>query len=448
MTVYYVDDGGSATAPYDTWAKAATSLSALDDAVAFASDDIVYIGHDHVCQYVHAASRTITGPTTGRPTIIISATTGSDPPAYQKSATDQVDTSEGAYGLTFDGSFALHGVRMKCGTADPTFLNPDNDEAIGFSADCTMALGAGRSLAIGGANASALICLKNFTIDLTADGTTPRSAVAVDFGNGIYEINGLAFVNAAYRTGTVLRQASGAGRVMIDGADFSGFTNATNCEIVGAMISPRAQLVNCLTKSSPTLINAATSRYPGNEILLVNVGPVDDPIALTLLRYGGDLVSSTAIVRTGGASIEDIACSWLVTTTANCGENAPFYSPWIYGHITTTGSKTFDVCITNDTADFTDAEVWMEVEYMGAADSPLYTLGSDQRATITTTPAAQTDDTTSTWTGAGPSYTYKQKLSVTATVNETGLYRARVAVGVTSIASSRYFYVDPKVTVS
>jgi hypothetical protein len=73
---------------------------------------------------------------------------------------------------------------------------------------------------------------------------------------------------------------------------------------------------------------------------------------------------------------------------------------------------------------------------------------TDQRATITTTAAAQDDDTTSTWVGTGPSFTYKQKLSVTATVAEEGQYRARVCVGVASIASSRYFYIDPKVTVS
>jgi hypothetical protein len=34
MTVYYVDDGGSSTSPYDTWAKAATPINTLDAAIA------------------------------------------------------------------------------------------------------------------------------------------------------------------------------------------------------------------------------------------------------------------------------------------------------------------------------------------------------------------------------------------------------------------------------
>ena len=78
MTVYYVDDGGSNTAPYDTWAKAAPDIRALDTAVAFASGDIVYFGHDSVDSGV-GASFTITLPTSGPPTYFISATQGSDP---------------------------------------------------------------------------------------------------------------------------------------------------------------------------------------------------------------------------------------------------------------------------------------------------------------------------------------------------------------------------------
>jgi hypothetical protein len=92
--------------------------------------------------------------------------------------------------------------------------------------------------------------------------------------------------------------------------------------------------------------------------------------------------------------------------------------------------------------------VWLEIEYLKDADEAQWTLATDQRTTVTTTAVAQTDDTTSTWNGTGPSFTYKQSLAVTATIGETGQYRARVAVGMTSVASSRNFYVDPKVTVS
>jgi hypothetical protein len=308
------------------------------------------------------------------------------------------------------------------------------------------------------------------------------------------------------------------GSILCSGADFSGFTNATECELVNwAGIYDEVTLANCLTKASfVATVGTATA---GAAVYLYNVGPADAPTALGVYSYLGTCVSSASIYRTGGATVEGDACSWLITTTANCAEGAPFYTPWIYGTIASTGSKTFDLYITNDTADLTDAECWLEVEYLKDADEATWTLATDQRATITATAAAQTDDTTSTWneiSGSGtysqtgttmtvtdtahglivgnaivldctsgdgndgtytivtvptadtftvtsgtsetvsgncdwqmaPLYIYKQKLSVTATIGETGQFRARVAVGKASIASSSYFYIDPKVTVS
>lgn len=176
-------------------------------------------------------------------------------------------------------------------------------------------------------------------------------------------------------------------------------------------------------------------------------GSADAPTQVAIRDAFGDLASTTSIARSGGATPSGTSVAWLITTTASCAEGAPFFSPWIYGNIETTGSKTFDLYITNDTGDFTDAEVWLEVEYKGTSGQGLWARASDQR-TITTTAAAQTDDVTSSWSGSGPAYTYKQKLSVSATVNQTGLYRARVCVGLASIASGRNFYVDPEVTVS
>jgi hypothetical protein len=183
-------------------------------------------------------------------------------------------------------------------------------------------------------------------------------------------------------------------------------------------------------------------------VAFYNVGSADAPVQLYWNEGEGAVISSSSIYRTGGATVEGDACSWLITTTANCGEGAPFYTPWVYGTVDSTGSKTFTLYITNDTADFTDAECWLEVEYLKDADEALWTLATDQRATITTTAAAQTDDTTSTWNGTGPDFTYMQSLAVTATIGETGQYRARVAVGVASIAGSRYAYLDPKITVT
>ena len=97
------------------------------------------------------------------------------------------------------------------------------------------------------------------------------------------------------------------------------------------------------------------------------------------------------------------------------------------------------------TAALTDAQIWLEVQYLGTSDEADWTLVDDHRV-ITNTAAAQTTDSASTWTGITEDF--KQKLEVTVTVNETGQYRARVCVGLASITSASSLYIDPKVTVS
>ena len=178
-----------------------------------------------------------------------------------------------------------------------------------------------------------------------------------------------------------------------------------------------------------------------------NIGPAYAPTYYLEKTLLGELISSSSIYRTNGASFGGVNTSWLVVTSADCSEGGEFTSPWMVGSIDAAGSKTWSCYITNDSGDFTNAEVWLEILYLPTSGEPQIAIGSSHR-TITATPTAVTDDTTSTWNGTGPSFTYKQVLSVTATVGQAGQYRARVCVGKASIASSAYFYIDPLVTVS
>ena len=403
----------------------------------------MYFGHDHNCQAVNSASLTIVGPTSGLPVVFISATQGSDPPAYQKGTGTQIDTTEGAFYVELDGSFALYGIFIKSGG----LIAPANDTNESFvSHDCTFAPAANSYIDLSWTTDTTAF-YKNLTVNLTQDGSTNRTQVVFLRNNeSRAEFNGLTFVNAAFRTGTIFG-GNGSGDFSVAGADFSGFTNATLCELFAGSIAANVSVTDCKTAATFALVDSAAPTT-NTRILATNVGSTDNPAALDCYSYFGRAASSILIYRSSGATVEGINTSWLVTTTATCNEYAPFHSPWIYGVVSSTGSKNFDLFVTNDTADFTDAKVWLEVEYLATSDSALWTLASDQRATITTTAADQDDDTTSTWVGAGPVYTYKQRLRVTATVGETGQFRARVVTGVASIASSRNFYVDPLVTVT
>ena len=281
--------------------------------------------------------------------------------------------------------------------------------------------------------------LINTIVDLSQESSAANQPVFSGSNTGRVVMHGLIFVNAQHRTAAVFAHTLSTD-VSVFGADFSGFTSATVCEIVSAA-GGFNRLSNCKTASTFTFLSSETR--PSHFLAIgTNVGPTDDPTSLKYHTYFGDIVSSTSIYRSGGATIEGIANSWLVTTTANCNEYAPFHSPWIAGYNSSTGSRVFSVFVVNDTGDFDNSQVWLEIEFLATSGSPLYTLASDQRATITTTPVAQDDDTTSVWNGVGPAFTFKQKLAVTATVGEVGSFRARVVVGVASIASSRNLYVD------
>jgi hypothetical protein len=443
VPTYFVDDGGN-NSDGSTWANAYTSIQALDAAITIASGDIIYIGADSNCTDA-AAGLTITGPSEGLPVKIISSTVGSGTTvSYSVGTGDQILATGGASDILFDGSFALVGIRVKAGRSIQ--CGPDVNEYF-HSANMTVAIGPTGSFSAATTNGSKAIH-SNLIIDLTQDGTTGRGTAVLSVGNGAYcKITGLSFVNPGYRTGTILTGSTLYADLEISGFNFSGFDNGTDCEIVTANAIPgRVVLSNGITKSS--VVPFSSALQGGGNFAFTNYLNADAPEAVFRASAHGTLVSSTSIYRTGGGAVESASVGWLITTTALCSEVTPFYTPWIYGTIASTGSKTFDLYITNDTGDLTDAECWLEVEYLKDADEAQWFLATDQRATITATAAAQTDDTTSSWNGTGPAFIYKQKLSVTATVGETGQYRARVAVGKASIESSAYFYIDPKVTVT
>lgn len=451
MADYFLDDFANATNDGTTWEKCFETWAEVAAAGVLTAANRLIVGADANITDP-AAALTITGPTSGLPTTIISSTVGTGTAvSYAKGTGTQADTTDGANDITFDGSFALHGLKIVSGKG--ILFASDSNEYF-HSRACTLAPAANSSITLGAAQNR--IITEDLTIDLTADGTTNRSGTVINGNSAITsDVRGVTFINAAYRTGSVF---GGGNQWCLSGANFSGFTNGTACEIVGIADGYGIIAVaNCLTAATWTPTTG--SPRTGCSISMSNVGPADAPTYLYVADSVGALVSSAEIYRTGGATVEGDACSWLITTTATCSESVPFYTPWIYGTVSSTGSKTFTLYITNDTADFDNSMVWLEVEYLSTSDEAIWALGSDQRdnstgafISITEAVDAQTDDTTSSWVGlndAGQGLgDYMQSLAVTATVNETGQFRARVAVGVASIASSRYFYCDCKVTVS
>jgi hypothetical protein len=457
---YFVDDSGDGSDGL-TWLKAETSINDLDTAVTFASGEIVYFGADMQCQATNSASLTITGPASGAPVYLISSTVGSGTAvSYAESTTNQIDVSENAaYVLTFDGSFAIYGLSVKAGAG--VTLQADGNETFLWW-DGKIQVGANAGVGLGSASTASQqrIIIVNVDIDCAADGTTNRANAVVTTGGQTADIYGLTFSNAGYRTGAVFEIAANNCVALIDGCDFSAFDYATKgCEIFSNAASSGLTVIsNCLTAST-WLFKALTDTVSSGGIVWgSNIGPEDAPVSLYYHTCFGIALSSASIFRTSGATVEGISTGWHITTTATCSEGSPFYTPWIYGTVSSTGSKTFTVHTAHVNAGITtaalkDHEIWLEVEFLATADEAQWTRYTDWRnsdgagndGTITTTAADQTTDSTSTWEGLAEDF--RQKLEVTATIGETGQFRARVAVGKASITSASYLYIDPAVFV-
>lgn len=160
----------------------------------------------------------------------------------------------------------------------------------------------------------------------------------------------------------------------------------------------------------------------------------------------GSLKQETVVVKTGGASDGTNLKSLKLTSNANVSEaTGGLASPLISDWIDTAGAaKTVTVDIIHDSATpLTDAEVWLEVDYLGSSATPQGNKASSKRATILTT-AANVTASTATWTTTGLTTPNKQKLSVTFTPQMKGEFLARVVLAKTS----KTIYVDPVAQVS
>lgn len=448
MTVYYVDDGGSNTSPFDTWAKAAPTLAGLQTSIAGSTGtggNVIYIGADSVSSGDGAAV-TITGPTSGGVCSIISATVGTT--TFAKSSSNQISTS-GTFTMT--GNFAVYGVQINGGDT-VQFICPTSTSAAQsnfYSEDCTIKPGSNRAFYMygsGGTTASG----NHVHIRLTVSAANDSGAQASEFmkfGNGFHEIIDPSFVDSgSHRTGKIFNTGGGPaiGRLLISGGDVSGLTGTSAIIDQGATLA-NISINNLKTAASPTWF--ANSINGGGRICITNSGSADAPEYLRYSCHYGTITSDTTNYRDSGASVEGTHVSWKLVSSSSAQTATPLVTPWMYGVISSTGSKTFAVYVTQDggAGDLTDAEVWLEIEYLGTSNVAQSTFATDRvgPSGAFSGAAAQTDDSTSTWSGT-ITETYMQKLSVTATVNEDGLYRARVALG----KASTTLYVDPLVTVS
>lgn len=212
-----------------------------------------------------------------------------------------------------------------------------------------------------------------------------------------------------------------SGKTLFPAANWHGFVKLINCKL-GASVT---------VAGSPTL---------GGVIDVINCDDSDN-FRNERYDYRGTMTTESTIVLAGGASDGTTPVSWKIVTTANPKVFRPFETPPIVAWNEDVGSPLTLTLqgIWGGGAVPNDDEIWVDVEYLGASDSPLSSRVHDGPANVLTPGAAQAAGA-GTWGGS----TTKFKLETTFTPEKKGFICARVKVA--KISST--FYIDPKIVLA
>lgn len=443
MAVRYVYSGAAGAGTGADWANAHTTMAAAITAAA--AGDTYYVADDHAETQASSLTLTLKGTAAAPDRIICVSRAGSVPPVAADLRTTGSISTTGATNLTIAGGVAyVYGIVFNCGngsSASSSLIVNNGAEFQSFEA-CAFNLvntsTSSRIIVPSGANSR--VTWSN----CTASFANASQSLSMSATGGRWDwVNGPGVAAVTGTLPTSLITSNGGTRLVVtwDGVDLSAFgSGKTLFPSHGAKVS----ITNCRLGGSVTVAGAPTARA-GFGIRVVGSSSASNVSRNEIYLYEGTLTTEATIVRTAGASDGTTAYSYKIVTTANAKRDFPFET--FEGAIwnTATGSpKTLTVHTVTDNVTLTDAEIWLEVEYLGSSGTPVATLITDANATVLTTAANQASDSGEAWTTTGLTTPLKQKLEVTFTPQMAGPIRWRVKVA----KASTTVYVCPKADLS
>jgi len=427
-----------------TWALAKATLAGA--AAIDAAGDTIYVSQAHSESTAAAITIALAG-TAANPVKVICGNDAAEPPT--SAASTAIVATTGASNITIGGSCYVYGVGFICATSGAGSIGLGNSAALKQTYESCI-------FNLNGANSSSRIRIG--TTSPSNPGEIAWNDCDIKFSNTAQGIEG-QHGQFTWRGGSLLSGGSNPVAIFLNGAqsnriaftwiikdvDLVNAASTLNLFTAGSN-GTRGRIANCKLPASWSGSLITGTLIPYDRISMYNCDSGPTNYRLWIEDYAGAITSETTLVRTGGATDGTTPISWKMVSNASTNEYvAPLVSDPISVWQETVGSSiTATIEILCDSAtNLTDAEVWVEVEYLGTSGYPLGSVASDHRATILTTAADQTTSST-TWTTTGMANPNKQKLSVTFTPQEKGLLTARVYLAKTSTT----IYVDPEITVS
>lgn len=451
MATYFVASGGSNTSPYDTWAKAATSL-ATALAAATTAGDIIVIQKDAVPSG-DAEVAADTTYTFAADVSLISATNDGGS-AYTPSAMSTsywIGHSTNNRSMTLAGAFTVYvyGITIRnSGTNADSFFIGSSDGSSYTLDYCYLWLGSTNSacvIQLGSivASGNSYIRLKDTTFRFSAAAHGLRFNARIDIDGGSVSSSGTApsvlFIANVDRPGGGLARITGCDLSHVTGTLFgASFANTYRIELVGCKLGSGVVLFT----ASPSPDNKS-----GGEIIAYDCAAGDEHYHLWYSNACGDLtISTSCYVTSDGAAYNNSGskCSWKIVTRAHAMHTEPFFTPWISVHHEGTSAITPYLEVVCDNFTPKESEVWSEWTVKSNSGSPLVAFNNSDKGGVTASATNQgaSSLTTDDWSGE-PATPVFIKLAPTASVTpaEIGDLCARISVAI----PSKTLYVDPQI---
>lgn len=450
MAVRYVRSGATGAADGTTWADAYTTLA--DVAAVDTAGDTIYVAEDHAESTAANISLALAG-TSASPTKIICANDAAEPPTALSAA--GVVTTTGSSNIIISGANCyIEGLtfNISTGSTNNTFQSTGSTGGSAHFKNCNMQVvttGSGARIHFS-AGSRGVHRFENVGVKFAH----ASQGIGLNASGTIRWIVGSLISGTTSPTALFVVPAGGPNIVLCQGIDL--VQGAAGMHIFTAGFSGSYVIRNSKLPSgwSGSLVTGTIGNGERYEMYNCDAGDVN--YAMQVTEYAGSIIQEDVIVRTGGAgassglynsTTELSAISWkMISNTNSEYPHITLDSPEIVQWNDTTGSAvTATVEIVTDNVTLTDAECWLEVQYLGTSGFPLGSFISDAKADVLATAANQATSS-ETWTTTGLTTPVKQKLSVTFTPQERGFVHA--VVKLCKAGSTTTVYVDPKLTIA
>lgn len=440
-TRYVRSTDGSDADNGTTWALAKATLTGV--AAIDTAGDTIWVSDNHAESTAGAVNLNFAG-TAASPSKVLCGDDSAEPPTALATTATVTTTgnstitvfSGGGYGLVHGVSFiagsgasgaasiSLGGVKKTFDSCNFTLGTTDTGSRItpsttgaGYALikNCGFKFSsASQGLAVQSGNSTGLLHIQGGS--LLAGGTSPTALFPAPAANAVFLVEGFDLSNAS--AGVHLVSSTSAGTI----------GKFRNCK---------------LPASWSGSLNSSTAGA-GSVFEMFNCDAGDTNYRYRKSAEIGTIQDETTIVL----AASDGTTTWSLKMVSNTGASYPLNTldtPEITQWNETTGSPitvTVEIARDGTATKLTDAEIWLEVQYLGTSGFPLGSFISDAVATVIASAADQADSVAA-WAGLGGT-NCKQALSVTFTPEEKGVIHAVVRLA----KASATVYVDPVLTVS